>query len=431
MARHGEQLQRVLSAPLPVLIACILLVGWLGSRGFVERRLPLALRQHNTSLAGPPQVVQRDPPWTGHRSSSVSVAQGTTTSHVLPADRAHHLQQHHAPATSLPSQPPTSTALKPSHIGVRGTVTEAAKGVKDPLLGIISSKTPNNGDTAVCIVGGIRSLYFKAVYLSILHKAIDQLRPARVFFVLNKWRSVDDNGEGHGVQIPDNPPMDRVYQALAAFEPSFVELHEGSDCHAMHKVEPGRLCCDKEVSSFMQLHWIQHCFEEVERYEAKHRIRFDIFVRLRPDVFYFDAFPRREVVNRSDITLAMKWAWNQPADWLFIVTRKGLGWFTETYGQLSKRCQVKRQCRERLDSLTLDGRKSCLKPDGHFGAPEYSSWYRQSPEGTFVTASGSRFPFRSIDVSPIIVRAPHKADCFRSLSRFGPCQQQSQRGWDS
>lgn len=79
-------------------------------------------------------------------------------------------------------------------------------------------------------------------------------------------------------------------------------------------------------------------------------VKFEFFVRVRPDVMYFalDQLPSKEKLRKNGITLTMKWARNQPADWIFIVARRSLDWFLDAMADVQDHYCLATSARHRL-----------------------------------------------------------------------------------
>lgn len=328
-----------------------------------------------------------------------------------------------------PTTPPTSLPMghaDPASLpGINGTV------VWPPSR--LSNATPRDGDTAVCIAGGARSFHFRKVHESILHRAVERLRPARVFFVLNGLRRLDDHGEGQPIQkfVPMN--WSRVEAAVAKFDPSYVELHQsGGGCREAHHLQPDRVCCeDNRIGGFMQLDWLARCLEVASDYEKRHGIRFGLWVRLRADMFYFEDWPNASHLRASAAITVTQKKKNEPGDWLFAVWPQAMNWFWRVHKIARTICLEKQACEAQFETLDAKSRDWCLLPNNIFEAPEYSTWFRQSKRAGTFWDGDNLWRFDDLDLAPIIVRTRTLADCFRSLRYYPQCSAISKgEGWD-
>lgn len=286
--------------------------------------------------------------------------------------------------------------------------------------------------TAVCIVGGIRSFIFPKVHQSIYLKVVSRVQPARVFMVLSRTRSADEIGGGNRVQTKDNSySMQQLQEVIQLFSPVHIEVHRTSNCKAARETDANVSCCDEhQVNDFMQMHWIAHCFKKADHYEIEHQVNFDIFVRVRPDTYFYDAVPPRHILLGNVITVQVKDSDVRLSDWFFALARKGRAWVDDAYDELLNHCDAKTSCLESFDRLSRKQQAKCQRADEAFSPPEYSWWYAQRPLGTFITARGRSFQYRAVNMNLVIVRSQHAADCYRLITeRHKHCYNQTLRGW--
>eukprot|EP00434_Breviolum_minutum_P043460 symbB.v1.2.038746.t1/scaffold6054.1/size21370/1 len=218
----------------------------------------------------------------------------------------------------------------------------------------------STGLTAMCVVGGMRSFQYTKIHQSILNFKMKV--DATLFLVMHETFSP---GPEKYVQIPFKVDQSSLKKAFDLLRPAHVEIHNASTCQTFATVEPATCCDDAWMANYLQLGWIQHCFNVVKRYEVDHQVRFELFARVRPDVIYFDLgkLPSEERLRTNGITVQQKGGPKDLADWLFIATRHSMDWFFDTMQDVQRHCDQKHACEE-------SGTK--CKRDTTFMAPEYS-----------------------------------------------------------
>lgn len=318
-----------------------------------------------------------------------------------------------AEAQLVPSTDSTSTSTP--------TTTQADFGwFKDGV-----TVTALTGRTAMCVAGGMRSFPYPKIHKSILE--LKKKMNATVFVVMHETTSP---GVEKFVQVPFKVDQTALKAALDLLEPVHIEIHNASTCQCFSTVEPTTTCCDDEwMSNYLQFGWVWHCLNVVRQYEQNQQVKFEFFVRVRPDVMYFalDQLPSKEKLRNNGITLTMKWARNQPADWIFIVARRSLDWFLDAMADVQDHCNVKHSCRK-------DGEGGkCLEKDDFFRSPEYSPWFTQDSRSrfTFMRVRGAkRWTYDTVNLQPVIVRSKGMADCFRLIGGRKECLSFTAKGWD-
>lgn len=283
----------------------------------------------------------------------------------------------------------------------------------------------DSGLTAMCVAGGMRSFPYPKVRQSILE--LKNKLSATLFLVMHETYSP---GVEKYVQVPFKANRTALQAALDLLEPVHVEIHNASTCQNFRTVEVETHCCDDEwMQNYLQFGWIWHCLNVVKQYEEDHKVKFEFFVRVRPDVMYFalENLPSKEDLRENGITLAQKLSRAEPADWIFIVTRSSLEWFLQAMAEVQDHCNLKHAaCRKSSEEA------SCKEKDMAFQSPEYSSWYRGVLGRVFLRGE-KRWPYEAVNLQPVIVRSSGMADCFRILwdrSTRLKCLEFTAKGWD-
>ena len=161
---------------------------------------------------------------------------------------------------------------------------------------------------ALLIVGASRSLKNEIVHMSILHHLIGPIRASgsdvRVFFSiaasLQVERKSGTDGTYHRIQ-----PDQQLCATLKLFSPSNVRVLLDTSC-TNSSARQELACCNSSrieterarrveaeappldiawhAHGLLQYYHLRQCFRDVEAYEQRQGVRFDYFVRLRPDV---------------------------------------------------------------------------------------------------------------------------------------------------
>eukprot|EP00435_Cladocopium_sp_Y103_P034719 s1188_g9.t1 len=338
-----------------------------------------------------------------------AAAPTTKRSSVMMLDLVAQLQGN----STVPSTDSTSTST---------TTTQATFTTKAD-FGWFQDGAATPGRTAMCVAGGMRSFPYPKIHQSILE--LKKKINATVFMVMHETTSP---GVEKYVQVPFKVDQTALKAALDLMEPVHTEIHNASTCQSFSTVEPETNCCDDAwMSNYLQFGWVWHCLNVVRQYEQKQQMRFEFFVRVRPDVMYFalDQLPSKEKLRKSGVTLTMKHDRNQPADWIFILTRRSLDWFLDTMEDVQNHCNKKHSCRKEGQG------GKCLEKDTVFMAPEYSGWYKQDLRSPLAFLRGTkRWTFDTVNLQPVIVRSKGMADCFRLIGDRKRCLDFTMKGWD-
>ena len=326
-------------------------------------------------------------------------------------------------AISMSVKDMQSTVSNPEE-EVRSTTHPIEATTRSEVMGSVQEQT------AVCVVGGIRSFIYPKIYKSI-KEFTSKLAPATVFVVMQKTTSL---GYDTYKQIPFDVDQVSLKAALDVLQPVHVEIHNDSTCRQFETVEPETKCCDDNaLVNYLQLGWIWHCLNVVKKYEKDHAMKFDLIARIRPDITYFSLqnLPKRKQLLKNGITLTQKHSPRLPADWLFIFTPPSLNWFLLTMQEVQTHCDVKHSCLKPNSGETRCGSAWAKGRDTSWSGPEYSGWFRQDQRGRFMR-SNHTWAFAAVNLGPVIVRSKNKADCFRSLDTgiISKCNEYSKKGWD-
>lgn len=290
--------------------------------------------------------------------------------------------------------------------------------------------------------GGVRTFVYRRVYRNILTKVVTRLQPADVFFVLSAT-SQNPIYEKRFSNVPVRVDQEKLNAALAAFRPVHIDIFNASSCSCVRNARvpsfdqpwnrtetDSRPCCDGGsggVKTFMQIHWVKHCFEEVERYERRRGMTFKVWIRLRPDVYYLSnmQYPRVGQLVQNGITISVM----PKPDLMFALRRSSVDWFNALYADYVKHCIVKLICFGSYSSLKVGKRtRGCIRIDETMSAPEYTGWFPLLGSNTVVHGS-KHWRFADVAMHPVIVRGPHTADCERLSAHRQECEAATRRGW--
>jgi hypothetical protein len=156
---------------------------------------------------------------------------------------------------------------------------------------------------AVCMVGAVRSLVDPVVHMSIrdnlLHAFGDNSSNIHLFLYVSK-----DDVQRAGTEKAEQPSDELWETVLQVLQPKQVLLRVGGEedpllqvvekdmkdtwetCHGIHDQAKPYL-----KSFYVQAESIRVCHNMVEKYAVEHHVKYDKFVKTRPDVAFLDSVP--------------------------------------------------------------------------------------------------------------------------------------------
>jgi hypothetical protein len=162
----------------------------------------------------------------------------------------------------------------------------------------------NSIDTtaALCVVGNARSFFFPSILYNFNEFAVKPLRnQARVDILIHLIKEPAADSRS----ITCHPQKDQIRMVYEVIAPVSLRLREWSSCDEYRK-ETCASCCIPSTS-FLQLGWINNCFNAAESYRKKHsKTPYNWFIRMRPDMVFFSRVPSLSRLHLSKVYTAPK-----------------------------------------------------------------------------------------------------------------------------
>lgn len=158
-------------------------------------------------------------------------------------------------------------------------------------------KKPKDLNTAVCIVGELRTFPMPVAHLSIL----EMVRAWRAdVFIAYHTRYNPDHMCLPSKQSVNCDVNQTAFDLLAPKQTRYLDFPE---------------CTSRPGSGYSQFHGTDLCFRDAERYARRRNFTYDLFVRLRPDFAFLQTPAVPRVSPRSNVTFAH----GRHADFAFMV----------------------------------------------------------------------------------------------------------------